>query len=180
MRSWWPTCAMALLLSLPLHAAPVDGGDAYSYGSGLIDGIPPGPPPPVDAVPALAEEIADGLRCPVCQGLSAADSTSAAAVAMKDRVTELVAAGYDRADIEDYFVTKYGEWVLLAPKNEGITMVAWVAPALAMVFGLGLVATFVGRRTPLPEPVPAQGAGPSAATSEDPWAAALLAEVDDD
>ena len=41
------------------------------------------------------------LRCPVCQGLSVADSQSDAAVAMKNRIQELVALGYADEQIVD-------------------------------------------------------------------------------
>ena len=47
-----------------------------------------------------------------------ADSQSDAAVAMKNRIKELVAMGYSDDRIIDYFVGRYGEFVLLEPKAE--------------------------------------------------------------
>ncbi|MCB9766517.1 MAG: cytochrome c-type biogenesis protein CcmH, partial [Alphaproteobacteria bacterium] len=64
--------------------------------------------------------LAHGLRCPVCQGMSVADSSSEAAVNMKNRIRELVTAGYTDDQIEDYFIDRYGTWVLLEPPDDGV------------------------------------------------------------
>ena len=84
--------------------------------------------------------LAKILRCPVCQGLSVADSRSDAAVAMKDRITELVAMGYSDEQIIDYFVGRYGEFTLLKPKYEH--WIVWVAPGVLGIVGVLVV---VGR-----------------------------------
>ncbi len=104
----------------------------------LIPGLPPGAPPSAAEAEVLSRSIGEGLRCPVCQGLSIADSSASAAVMMYKLTRELVATGYTRAEIEDYFVSKYGEWVLLDPRQGGLNQLVWIGPALA--FGLGLLA----------------------------------------
>lgn len=84
-----------------------------------------------------AFELASILRCPVCQGLSVADSRSDAAEAMKDRIGELVEKGYSDQQIIDYFVGRYGEFALLKPKYEH--RVLWIAPIVVGFLGLGFV-----------------------------------------
>ncbi|MCB9682724.1 MAG: cytochrome c-type biogenesis protein CcmH [Alphaproteobacteria bacterium] len=149
-----------------------------------IPGLPPGPPPPADQVDRIARDIGLGLRCPVCQGLSVADSTSSAAVMMQRRIRELVAQGYDRDDINDFFASKYGEWVLLQPRNGGLNQLVWIGPLLA--FGLGLIAasSMLVRRDDDegPDTVVSDAArrGPDGDDVEDPHLARLLSEVDDD
>lgn len=150
-----------------------------------IPGVPPGAPPPPDQVQALAREIASELRCPVCQGLSVADSTSSAAVLMNKRVQELVAQGYTREEIDQYFISKYGEWVLLAPTSEGMNKVVWIGPAIAAALGLLLSLTFLrGESGAKPAGAAsegeAHGSTPPVPTEEDPYARRILAEVDDD
>jgi cytochrome c-type biogenesis protein CcmH/NrfF len=81
--------------------------------------------------------LAKILRCPVCQGLSVADSRSDAAVAMKDRIKELVAMGYSDEQIIDYFVGRYGEFTLLKPKYEH--WFVWVAPGILGFLGVIVV-----------------------------------------
>lgn len=77
--------------------------------------------------------IAKDLRCPTCQGVSVADSGADGARAMKDRIRELVSMGYTSDQIHDYFVSKYGEWILLRPKKEH--QILWLAPVAFLVLG---------------------------------------------
>ncbi|MGH7810957.1 MAG: cytochrome c-type biogenesis protein, partial [Candidatus Binatia bacterium] len=57
-------------------------------------------------------EIATELRCVVCQNLSVADSPSEMAQQMRAIVREQVEAGKSAQEIKEFFVSKYGEWVL--------------------------------------------------------------------
>lgn len=84
-------------------------------------------------------EIASLLRCPVCQGMSVADSPSTVAVDMKRQVRELVAQGYDEMQIVGYFERSYGQFVLLKPKFRGATAMVWLLPIVALVGGVWLM-----------------------------------------
>ena len=96
------------------------------------------PAPPYDpALEARTREVAAGLRCPVCQGLSIQDSPSELAVQMKDLVREQLRAGKSREEVEAYFVSKYGEWVLLEPKARGANLIVYLLP-VALVLGGGV------------------------------------------
>jgi cytochrome c-type biogenesis protein CcmH len=94
--------------------------------------------------PALVQqthEIAASLRCPVCQGLSVADSPSEMAVNMKTEVRDMLARGYTRQQIESHFVRSYGEFVLLKPKFEGVNALVWLLPIGALLAGALVVRT---------------------------------------
>src|SRR5437762_14099030 len=71
-------------------------------------------------------EIATELRCVVCQNLSVADSPSEMAQQMRAIVREQVQAGKSPEQIKDFFVSKYGEWVLLKPKTTGFSALLWI------------------------------------------------------
>ena len=82
--------------------------------------------------------VASELRCVVCQNLSVADSPSEMAVQMKGIIREQLQAGKTPAEIKDYFVSKYGEWVLLKPATTGFSLLLWVLPFVALAIGLAL------------------------------------------
>jgi cytochrome c-type biogenesis protein CcmH len=95
--------------------------------------------PPDTALEALTRHVAAQLRCPVCQGLSLADSPSELALQMKDVVRQQLAAGRTPEEVKAYFVAKYGEWILLEPPRRGINLLAYLLPAGALIGGLGVI-----------------------------------------
>ena len=86
------------------------------------------------------EELTDRMRCPVCQGLSIADSDTAIAMAMKAEVRQLLAAGYSDEQILNYFEASYGEFIRLEPKPTGFNLLVWIAPVVVLLIGFFLVA----------------------------------------
>lgn len=80
-----------------------------------------------------AQDLTARMRCPVCQGLSIADSTTPAARAIAARVEALLAAGYSEDQVLTYFEASYGEFIRLAPKPEGFNLIAWLLPIVALL-----------------------------------------------
>ncbi len=99
-------------------------------------------------------QLAAELRCPVCQGLSVADSPSKMANQMRDLVRERLEAGESPEAVKAYFVERYGEWILLAPKKEGFNLLVWVLPFLGMFGGALALFAVVRRWVRRPEPTP--------------------------
>jgi len=104
---------------------------------------------------ARVQRIGEQLRCPICQGLSIAASPSPAARAELDRVRELVREGKSDQEIKDYFISRYGDWVLLSPRAEGANWIVWVGPALLLVIGAITIArTLKGPKAATAAPAP--------------------------
>jgi cytochrome c-type biogenesis protein CcmH len=102
-----------------------------------------------DALLTRTEEVAGLLRCPVCQGLSVADSPATMAVNMKAQVKDLLAQGYDEEQILAHFESSYGEFVRLEPKLSGVNWLVWLGPLLALALGGAVVALALrARRAP--------------------------------
>lgn len=97
--------------------------------------------------PDRAQDLAESLRCPVCQSVSIADSPSEQAVAMRQVVAEQVAQGRSDAEIVAFFQARYGDWVLLDPPTRGVTLALWLLPPVVAVLGGVLVATRARART---------------------------------
>src|SRR5262249_42348968 len=82
--------------------------------------------------------IAQELRCVVCQNLSVADSPSEMAQQMRGVIREQLQAGKTSQEVKDFFVSKYGEWVLLSPTTKGFSLLLWALPFAVLVLGLCL------------------------------------------
>ncbi|ATB38260.1 cytochrome c heme lyase subunit CcmL [Cystobacter fuscus] len=129
---------------------------------------------------ARVQVLGKELRCAVCQGLSVADSPSSMARAQLDKIRELVTEGKTDQEVRDYFVARYGEWVLLQPKAEGVNLLVWLGPLVLLVGG-GFVIFRQVRHAPSPAPSPAAPAPSSPAPSDDsvdPYLAAVRREMD--
>ena len=113
-----------------------------ALGQEAFDGV--GAPPLGDVPTSEAEleartdHLAGILRCPVCQGMTVADSQEDSSLAMKARIREMVAAGYTEQQVVDYFVDRYGEGILLLPDERH--WLVWIGPLLMLLVGTGLVA----------------------------------------
>ena len=88
---------------------------------------------------ARVEQLGQGIRCPVCRGVSIRDSPSSLAIEMMQILKDQVAAGKSDEEIFKFFEDRYGEWVLLQPKAEGMNILVWLLPALFIGGG----ATFI-------------------------------------
>jgi len=97
--------------------------------------------------PALekrAREISSGLRCLVCQNQSIDDSDAQLAKDLRLLVRERLVAGDTDAQVRDFLVQRYGEFVLLKPTFGTHTLLLWLTPALVLV--LGAIGAFVAMR----------------------------------
>jgi cytochrome c-type biogenesis protein CcmH len=124
--------AVAGLASLPAQE-PL-GADKYE-----LIGQPEGTPLTGAELDRHTEELTSLMRCPVCQGLSIADSGTMIALAMKAEVREFLARGYTDDQILDYFELSYGEFIRLQPKPTGFNLFVWIAPLAAFLLGLAIV-----------------------------------------
>jgi cytochrome c-type biogenesis protein CcmH len=120
----------------------------------LALGAPRGTPLSGPELERRTHEVASLLRCPVCQGMSVADSPSTVALDMKQQVRDMLARGYTQEQILNYFEQSYGQFVLLKPKSRMI----WILPIVVAIVGAAVVFATARRlsapstRNPAPDP----------------------------
>lgn len=100
----------------------------------------------VPTIEERTQEVASGLRCPVCQNLSVGDSPSGLAGEMRHTIQTQLRAGRSPAQIRAFFVERYGEWVLLEPSRHGLNLVPWLVPILGLAVGGWFLVRSVGSR----------------------------------
>jgi cytochrome c-type biogenesis protein CcmH len=94
---------------------------------------------------ARARDLSRELRCMVCQNQSIDDSEAPLARDLRLLVRERIAAGDSDAQVIDFLVARYGEFVLLNPRLNLHTWLLWLMPPLALAGG-GLALWNYGRR----------------------------------
>ena len=82
-----------------------------------------------------ARDLSRELRCMVCQNQSIDDSEAPLARDLRLLVRERIAAGDSDAQVMDFLVARYGEFVLLKPLLKSHTLLLWLLPPLALVGG---------------------------------------------
>lgn len=99
------------------------------------------------ALDAATRAVSAELRCPVCQGLSIQDSPTELAREMRVVVHDQLAAGRTPEQVKAYFVSKYGEWILLQPKAHGFNLAVYLLPLAVLLGGAVLIVVLVRRWT---------------------------------
>lgn len=105
---------------------------------------------------ARARALSREYRCMVCQNQSIDDSDAPLARDLRLLVRERIAAGDSDAQVTDFLVTRYGEFVLLKPRVSRETLLLWLIPPLALAGGaLALWVHMRRRRSSNPSENPA-------------------------
>ena len=121
------TMAIAIMLAAPSHAV-------------LPDEVLDDP-----VLEQRARALSTQLRCLVCQNQSIDDSDAQLARELRLLLRERIVAGDTDREIVDYLVSRYGQFVLLKPQFNALTLVLWIAPAVLLIGG-GILAVRVVRR----------------------------------
>lgn len=99
------------------------------------------------ALEARARQISHDLRCPVCQGETIDDSNAPISRDLRLLVRERLVAGDSDAEVVDYIVARYGEFVLFNPRASGSGLILWLAGPAMLLVG-GALAFALTRRKP--------------------------------
>ncbi len=95
---------------------------------------------------ARARSLSHELRCMVCQNQNIDDSDAPLAHDLRVLVRERLKAGDTDAQVIDYLVARYGEFVLLKPRFEWDTAPLWLAPIALLLVGGGVLWLALRRR----------------------------------
>lgn len=95
---------------------------------------------------ARARELSKGLRCLVCRNESIDESNAELARDLRLLVRERILEGDSNAEVIDFVVGRYGEYVLLNPRASGSSLILWIAGPVLLLGGLGIAALYVRRQ----------------------------------
>ena len=84
-------------------------------------------------------DVASQLKCLVCQGESVADSPATLSLQMRGVIRQQLQSGKSEQEVIQYFVSRYGDRILLSPPMQGLNLLAWFVPIALMLGGVILV-----------------------------------------
>jgi cytochrome c-type biogenesis protein CcmH len=100
------------------------------------------------ALESRARSISSELRCLVCQNQSIDDSDAGLARDLRLMVRERLQAGDSDAQVEQYLVQRYGDFILLKPPFKAGTLLLWLAPLFVLLGGGSALFALARRRKP--------------------------------
>jgi cytochrome c-type biogenesis protein CcmH len=101
------------------------------------------------ALEARARALSAQLRCLVCQNESIDESDASLAKDIRLLIRERIVKGESNAEIRDFLVSRYGDFILLKPPFKASTLLLWVSTPLTLALGGGAIYA-ASRRRPAP------------------------------
>lgn len=112
---------------------------------------------PASDNPALEQRVlalSQELRCLVCQNQTIAESHAPLAIDLRNQVREKLKAGASEADVVQFMVDRYGDFVLYRPPFKARTLLLWAGPFVLLLGALAFLFIQLRRRRQLTEEAP--------------------------
>src|SRR5207248_4839187 len=109
-KKWAPWLALAMVLVVALAIG------ARHHGTETLD--------------THVRRIASEVKCPTCQGESAADSNAASSEAIRDEIRTRLQQGQSDGEIRAFLVSRFGRDILLKPSASGVSGLVWALPVV--------------------------------------------------
>ncbi len=92
------------------------------------------------------QKFTEELRCPKCKNQNLAGTNSQIATDLRRELHRLIVEDKTDAEILDFMVSRYGDFVLYRPPVQGNTIALWAAPIVFMLAGGVTIGAIVLRR----------------------------------
>ena len=116
--AWQINCFVQTVNASPLNASPLSDNPALE---------------------AQVSTISNELRCLVCQNQTIADSNADLAIDLKNQIRIQLTQGRSQAEILDYMVQRYGDFVLYKPPLKASTWFLWLGPFIILLLAFFLL-----------------------------------------
>lgn len=97
------------------------------------------------------EDLIHDFRCLVCFDESIANSDADLAADFRRQVHQMLAQGKSNAEIKNFMVQRYGDFVLYKPPIQPNTWLLWGGPFLLLLIALVVLAFILWRRARMTE-----------------------------
>ena len=99
-----------------------------------------------EAIEKRLTVLAEELRCLVCQNESLAGSRADLAEDLRREVRKLMKEGKSDAEVKEFLVSRYGDFVLYRPPVKPTTWLLWAGPFALLAIGIAVLIVYLRRR----------------------------------
>lgn len=101
-------------------------------------------------------EVAKTLRCTVCQTETVWESASPFAGQVREAIRDRLQQGQSPEEIRAYFLSRYGDYILMQPPTRGVNWIVWIGPFALLALGALLLYRSLSRWVTPPAPAPVE------------------------
>lgn len=91
----------------------------------------------------IFHKLNNELRCLVCQNQAIAESNAGLAKDLRAEIHSMLQAGKTEAEIKEFMVDRYGDYVLYDPPFKPMTWLLWIGPMAIFLVGLFYAHRFI-------------------------------------
>lgn len=95
-------------------------------------------------------QLSNEFRCPMCQNANLSSSPGGVAADLRREIYRMIVEGQTDAEIEQFMLSRYGDFVLYRPRLTLQTVLLWFGPLLFLLLG-GWLGWNIIRRSAIPE-----------------------------
>ena len=128
-RTIWLACMLLCLFAGSVHAQAIEPMPFASHAQEL-----------------RFQQLTRQLRCPMCQNETLADSNAPIARDLRNQIFRMMQQGKSDAQIKQYLVARYSDFVLYDPPLKSGTWLLWFGPLLILLAGAAVVLMAIRRR----------------------------------
>lgn len=92
------------------------------------------------------KQLINELRCLVCQNQNLADSNADLAKDLRQKAYEMVTDGKSHAEITEYMIARYGDFVMYSPPMKKTTYLLWIGPFVFLLLAILTLFYFLRRK----------------------------------
>jgi cytochrome c-type biogenesis protein CcmH len=80
-------------------------------------------------------QLSNEFRCPMCQNANLSSSPGGVAADLRREIYRMILEGQTDAEIEQFMLSRYGDFVLYRPRLTMQTLLLWFGPLLFLMLG---------------------------------------------
>jgi len=88
-------------------------------------------------------QLSNDFRCPMCQNANLSSSPGGVASDLRREIYRMIMEGQTDAQIEEFMLARYGDFILYRPRLTAQTLLLWFGPLLFLLAGVWVAVSII-------------------------------------